>query len=202
MANIVKHGKNTIVAHLKHLQDHDQAAYFKEAVAYLKENGIEDPGAAHLHAGHGHSGCPGARVIDMQSERKSQGSGEVTHKAVSELRTWPVQIMLAPISAPYFNGADLLIAADCVPFAYPDFHSHLLRGKILLIGCPKLDDLSVYKEKIKAIISGNDIKSVTYAHMEVPCCFGLISIIEEAIKHSDKKIPFEDVTITIRGQRR
>lgn len=110
--------------------------------------------------------------------------------------------MLVPVHAPYFDGADLLVAADCVPFAYPNFHSDLLKDKILLVGCPKLDDLSIYKEKIAAIVKENDIKSVTYAHMEVPCCFGLIDVIEEAIQGSGKAVPFKDITITIRGEKR
>ncbi|MCX5678425.1 MAG: 4Fe-4S dicluster domain-containing protein [Candidatus Omnitrophica bacterium] len=137
---------------------------------------------------HGFSGCPGSRVIDMNK--------------AAELKTWPVQIMLVPVNAPYFNGADLLIAADCVPFAYADFHQDILKGKVLLVGCPKLDDLAVYKEKISAIVNNNDVKSITYAHMEVPCCYGLINVIKEAIEKSKKAIPFKDITITIRGEKR
>lgn len=202
MENIVKHGKNTIIAHLKHLKDHGEAAYLKEAIEYLKANNIEVPVAeVHGHGGHGFSGCPGSRVIDMKDAPRAADAGPAA-KAVPELRQWPIQIMLVPVNAPYFEGADLLIAADCVPFAYPDFHRELLKGKMLLVGCPKLDDLTVYEEKITAIIKENNIKSVTYAHMEVPCCFGLISIIEDAIERSKKRIPFEDITITIRGEKR
>jgi hypothetical protein len=109
-------------------------------------------------------------------------------------------IILAPVNAPYFNNADLLIAADCVPFAYPDFHRELLKGKVLLVGCPKLDDIGFYKEKLAQIIKTNDIRSVTYAHMEVPCCQGLLGPIKEAIEASGKKIPFEELTIGIRGE--
>lgn len=202
MENIVKHGRNTIIAHLKHLKDHGETAYLKEAVEYLKANDIEVPvSEIHGHAGHGFSGCPGSRVIDMKDRPDTGTQGSVS-KSPSELRQWPVQIMLVPVNAPYFNGADLLIAADCVPFAYPDFHRELLKGKILLVGCPKLDDLSIYKEKIAAIVKENNVKSVTYAHMEVPCCYGLINIIEEAIEDSGKAVPFKDITITIRGEKR
>jgi hypothetical protein len=92
-----------------------------------------------------------------------------------------------------------LIAADCVPFAYPDFHQDLLKGKTLLVGCPKLDDVKLYEDKISQIIKDNDIKSVTYAHMEVPCCLGFSGPIKLAIEASGKKIPFKDVTIGIKG---
>jgi hypothetical protein len=119
----------------------------------------------------------------------------------SQLRQWPVQIRLVPGLAPYFENADLLIAADCVPFAYADFHADLLRDKILLVGCPKLDDAGLYGEKIAQILKNNNIKSVTYAHMEVPCCSGLISIIKTAISASGKDIPFKEVTISIKGER-
>lgn len=150
---------------------------------------------------HGFSGCPGSKVIDMGKERS--GANSSTGVSVApELKTWPVQIMLVPVNAPYFNGADLLIAADCVPFAYADFHRDMLKGKVLLVGCPKLDDIAVYQEKISAIIKNNDIKSVTYAHMEVPCCSGLINVIEEAVGKSGKTILFKDITITIKGEKK
>lgn len=199
MANIVKHGINTIAAHIKHLKDHNETAYLNEAMAYLKENKISLSKEKEAHmAGHGLSGCPGSRVVEMSRKEAPGAPGPLV---ASELRQWPVQIMLVPVNAPYFRNADLLIAADCVPFAYPNFHTELLKGKILLVGCPKLDDLAVYEEKITAILKNNDIRSVTYAHMEVPCCFGLISIIEEAVKGSKKHIPFKDVTISISGEK-
>jgi len=134
--------------------------------------------------------CPGSRMMDLRATKRE-----------SELSQWPVQIMLVPPHAPYFKDADLLIAADCVPFAYPSFHEDLLKGKILLVGCPKLDDIEVYKGKISQIIKDNSIKSVAYAHMEVPCCFGLVEVIRDAISTSGKKIPFEEITIGIKGER-
>lgn len=201
MANIVKHGANTVIAHLKHLKEHDQTQYLNEAMQFLKDNKIELGTVPESHP-HGFSGCPGSRVIDMSKAKKSHVDSAPSVAIASELNTWPIQIMLVPVNAPYFNGADLLISADCVPFAYPNFHSELLRGKIVIVGCPKLDDLTEYEEKISAILKNNDIKSVTYAHMEVPCCFGLIDIVEEAIKKSRKAIPSKDVTITIGGRER
>jgi ferredoxin len=121
--------------------------------------------------------------------------------ASPQLKNWPVQISLVPPQAPYLNNADFLIAADCVPFAYPAFHQDLLRGKVLLVGCPKLDDLNFYQDKITQILKNNKVKSVTYAHMEVPCCFGLIKVIQSAISDSGKKISFEEVTISIKGEK-
>ncbi|MDD5464813.1 MAG: 4Fe-4S binding protein [Candidatus Omnitrophica bacterium] len=119
----------------------------------------------------------------------------------SGLCQWPIQLCLVPAHAPYFEGADVLISADCVPFAYADFHQDLLRNKILLVGCPKFDDISLYREKLKQIFTENNIKSVTCAHMEVPCCFGLLPVINAALKGSGKKIPFEDITISIKGKK-
>ncbi len=182
MANIVKQGKNVIKAHLSHLKEHQQDKYFKQAVDFLQDKGIKNP----LLEAH-HSGCPGLKVMDLR-------------QGISELRQWPIQITLVPPFAPYLEGADLLIAADCVPFAYPDFHRGLLKGRILLIGCLKLDDVESYQDKITEILKHNNIKSITYAHMEVPCCFGLVSIINSAIALSSKAIPFKEITISINGE--
>jgi len=202
MSNIVKQGKNVIKAHLEHLKEHGQDKYLKEAIDFLKAKKLEVPlKPAPAHHGHGFAGCPGSGVIDfgkkknVASEERNSGAA-----ALSELRQWPVQIMLVPPSAPYLNGADLLIAADCVPFAYSDFHKKLLKGKTLLVGCPKLDDVEVYKEKITGILKTNNIRSITYAHMEVPCCFGLVGIIEQAIVDSKKRVPFKEIIISIKGE--
>jgi len=119
--------------------------------------------------------------------------------SVSMLTQWPVQLKLVPINAPYFQDADLLIAADCVPFAYPDFHRDFLKGKVVVVGCPKLDDVQYYKEKLTEIFKTNSIKSVTVPYMEVPCCFGLVKVTEDAIAASGKNIPFKKVKIGIRG---
>ena len=201
MANVVKQGKNVIKAHLEHLKEHGEHEYLKQAIEYLKGHNIEVPLEEHAgpHA-HGHSSCPGSKMMDFR-KKKEPSTPKGAAKRESELSQWPVQIMLVPPHAPYFTDADLLIAADCVPFAYASFHEDLLRGKILLVGCPKLDDIEVYKEKIAQIIKDNSIKSVTYAHMEVPCCFGLVEVIQDAISESGKSIPFEEITISIKGER-
>jgi len=119
----------------------------------------------------------------------------------SGFKQWPIQISLVPPSAPYLDNADLLIAADCVPFIFAPFQKDLLKGKVLLIGCPKLDDTEIYQEKINQILKNNRIKSIVYAHMEVPCCFGLVNIIRQAISQSAKNIPFEEAIISIEGKR-
>ncbi len=124
-----------------------------------------------------------------------------TAPVASKLRQWPVQLMLVPAHAPYLQDADLLIAADCVAFAYAGFHEDLLKGRILLVGCPKLDDTEIYEEKIGQILKNNDIKSLTYAHMEVACCFGLVGIIQSAIQESGKNVPFKEIIISITGEK-
>ena len=208
MDNIVKQGKNTIVAHLKHLKEHNEFGYLKEAMDYLVTNGIRiRPGDLTDTVASGPCGCPGSKISQKAPEDNQKGARSIPEKrpipskVESRLETWPVQLRLVPAFAPFLNGADILIAADCVPFAYADFHEDLLKGKILLVGCPKLDDIVYYKEKISQIVANNDIKSITYAHMEVPCCFGLLPVIKGAIVDSGKKIPFIDVNISIKGER-
>jgi ferredoxin len=202
MANIVKQGKNVIIAHLKHLKEHNEMGYLKEAVEFLKEKGIDVPREAVFSAkGPLPCGCPGTMVKDFSAEKKAAKKPKTASSGESQLRQWPVQIMLVPPFAPYLEDSDLLIAADCVPFTYANFHDDLLKGKVLLVGCPKLDDVSVYKEKFKQIFKDNNIKSVTYAHMEVPCCFGLIGVIQSAISDSGKKVSFKEATISIKGER-
>ena len=107
--------------------------------------------------------------------------------------------MLVPPTAPYLRNADLVIAADCVPFAYPDFHEAFLKGKVLLVGCPKLDDHDFYENKLTTIFQQNDVHSVTVVHMEVPCCFGLVTLVKAAIKASGRTTPFAEVTVGVKG---
>ena len=118
--------------------------------------------------------------------------------AASQLQNWPVQIKLAPIKAPYFDGAKLLIAADCTAYAYANFHQEFIRGKVTLIGCPKLDAVD-YSTKLTEIIANNDIQSVTIVRMEVPCCGGLEMAAKKALQASGKFIPWQVVTIGIDG---
>jgi Pyruvate/2-oxoacid:ferredoxin oxidoreductase delta subunit len=145
------------------------------------------------------AGCPSSRVMQFQVP-KPRNETTQTRSSVSQLSQWPVQLKLVPVNAPYFQDADLLVAADCVPFAYPDFHQDFLKGKAVVVGCPKLDDIQYYKEKLTEIFRTNPIKSVTVPYMEVPCCFGLVKATEDAIAASGKKIPFKKVKIGIRGE--
>lgn len=122
-------------------------------------------------------------------------------KLNSELRQWPVQLHLVPPVAPYFQNADLVIVADCVPFAYANFHEDFLKDKAVAIGCPKLDQADAYIEKIAQIIKTGKLKSLKIVHMEVPCCFGLTHIVQEAMKKAGADIPLEAVKIGINGER-
>ncbi|HNX81772.1 MAG TPA: 4Fe-4S binding protein [Candidatus Omnitrophota bacterium] len=203
MANIVKAGPNTIQAHLKHLKEHNETTYLSQALEYLRENNIALPqmgGACPSGGGH-MGGCPGSRVMQMdrKDDRRSQKKSSNV-QLDSALTTWPVQLMLVPAYAPYLNNADVLISADCVPFAYANFHQDVLKDKVLLVACPKLDDLNAYRQKLAQIFEHNTLRSLTYAHMEVPCCFGLIGIIREVIAESGKKVPFHEVIVSIKGE--
>jgi len=209
MANIVKAGANTVKAHLVHLRDHNQEDYLQQALDYLRENNLDIPEEFEGTSCANHAveqkmacGCPGSMVMDLKTEEELcvEEVKDVKPKAESQLRQWPVQIHLVPPIAPYLKNADLLIAADCVPFAFPDFHDELLKGKILLVGCPKLDDVNLYKEKFTEIFKTNDLKSLTIAHMEVPCCFGLIHLIQQSMKESGKNIPIRSFTISVKGE--
>ena len=140
-------------------------------------------------------GCPGSQAKRMERPAAADAGAPVT----SQLRQWPVQIQLAPINAPYFEDAHLLIAADCTAYAYGSFHQDFLRGRIALIGCPKLDDVD-YTEKLTEILRRNSIRSLTIVRMEVPCCGGLERAAATALKNSGKFIPWQVVTISTDGQ--
>jgi hypothetical protein len=145
-------------------------------------------------------GCPGANVRTIQPNPIEETA--VTGNRPSELRQWPTQLHLVPPSAPYLQNAHLLIAADCVPFAYADFHRDFIKGKVLVNACPKLDDTSPYVEKLASMIAQNDIQSVTVTIMEVPCCRGLAMMADAAVKQSGKDIPVEIAVIGVDGARR
>ncbi len=142
-------------------------------------------------------GCPGSAT---QRIDRAQGVGVGSGPVPSLLGNWPVQIRLVPVTAPYLENSRLLIAADCVPFAFGDFHRKFLDGRVLLIGCPKLDDADLYRQKLSEIFEKNSIKSIEVAYMEVPCCFGLVRLVSDALKDSGKKIPVVLTRVGIRGE--
>jgi len=204
MANIVKQGPGTIRAHLQHLSDHNEAVYLREALSYLAVNGHAVPegfasGLNSRTVEHRHAGCPGSMSREIKRNRDSivaAISGEVK----SELTQWPVQLHLINPMAPYFRGAELLIAADCVPFALAGFHERFLQGKKLIIFCPKLDQgIDTYIEKLSTLFREQEIRSITLLHMEVPCCFGVGRIVEEALGKAGASIAVNDVTVSIGG---
>jgi ferredoxin len=145
------------------------------------------------------SGCPSSRSMHFKVNHTESGK-EVIGSSVSMLSHWPVQLKLVPINAPYFQNADLLVTADCVPFAYANFHQDFLKGKAVVVGCPKLDDIQYYKEKLTEIFKVNSINTVTVPYMEVPCCSGLVKATEDAIAASGKNIPLKKIKVGIRGE--
>jgi len=200
METIVKQGENTIRAHLTHLKEHGQEEYLKQAEDYLEKKDIpipkEDQKEESLPCG-----CPGTMMKDFRDEKPKAAEEAVITTGQSQLQQWPIQLQLLTPIAPYFKDANLVIAADCVPFTYPNFHDRFLKDKILIILCPKLDQvLDKYIEKLKAIFTHNNIKSITLVHMEVPCCFGLVQLVEKALKESGKNIVVKEYTISIKGE--
>jgi len=169
-------------------EEREAPAYNEAAVlaAKMKKHGVKLPG-----------GCPGtqSRAIKRESGIAPVRSAAVT----SQLQQWPCQIKLVPVNAPYFDGANLLIAADCTAYAYGNFHSDFMKNHITLIGCPKLDE-GDYAEKLTAIIRNNNIKSVKIVRMEVPCCGGLENAVKRALQASGKFIPWQVVTISTDGR--
>jgi len=154
------------------------------------------PAHHHQHAG---GGCPGSRTMSFNRPGETMAPAQNTSRQ-SRLAQWPVQLHLVSTTAPYFQGADLLITADCVPVAYADYHEDFLKGKAVVMGCPKLDDNNFYTDKLTELFSKSDVKSVTVLKMEVPCCGGIAVAARQALAASGKQIPFREVTIGIQGQ--
>ncbi len=207
MATIVRQGEAVIRAHLEHLAGHGQTELYNPAIEYLIENGLSIPdhnaaGCSPKPGPHGKSpfgACPGTAAQNIRRDRHG-GNGAPSGDTPSELRQWPVQLTLLNASAPYFDNADLLISADCVPFAYAGFHTEFLQNRILIIFCPKLDaDIDGYVTKLADIFSLHTIKSITVARMEVPCCGGVRYVVDRALEKSGKTIPVAEKTITIQG---
>ena len=194
MVNIVKGGENVIKAHLKHLKDHGEDKLFNEAVKYLKNNNMEVPNMEE----HKHCGCPGSMQKDMRNQFRGENNNNIQMN--SELRNWPIQLKLINPNANYLDNADLLIAADCVPFSYTNFHSRFLKNKTLLMFCPKLDTgIDSYIEKLVNIFTNKNIKSISIVRMEVPCCGGVEMIVQKALEIANKNIIIKEYTISIDG---
>lgn len=169
----------------------EAASYDEAAVLANKQKKMQQEGMRL------HGGCPGTRMKTIRHAESADVKAAPV-KAQSRLSQWPVQIKLVPVNAPYFDGAKLLIAADCTAYAYAAFHERFIKGHITLVGCPKLDSVD-YSEKLTEIIRNNNIKSVTIVRMEVPCCGGLEHAAKTALQNSGKLIPWQVVTISTDG---
>jgi len=229
METIVKQGRNTILAHLEHLRDHNEHEFLKEAVAYIKKHEIDlSPGAElkptvastvifqNMKEALNHvkpeqesaCGCGSSKTIDFRIDMDKLNAtvaaatvaSTISSPAPSELRQWPVQLHLVNPMASYFQGADVVLAADCVAFAMGDFHERLLKNKSLAIGCPKLDtNKEVYIDKLSTMISDAKINTLTVPIMEVPCCGGLIQMAKMAVQQSGRNIPIKKIVVGIKG---
>jgi Pyruvate/2-oxoacid:ferredoxin oxidoreductase delta subunit len=198
--NIIKAGKNTIIAHLKHLKEHGETKYFAEAMEVLKEKGIEidldeEPcdKTDKLPCG-----CPGSKVMDFSDEKKEV---EETGSRISQLRQWPIQLHLVPPNAPYFQGKDVILVADCVGYSLGDFHKDYLKDRSIAIACPKLDsNIDTYVEKLTSMIDDAKINTLTVLTMEVPCCSGLLAIAKKAAEDASRKIPIKSIVVSVQGE--
>lgn len=205
MERISKLGENTVMAHLRHLRDFNEKEYVKQGIQYLKDNNIYPElikkfqmETHNQHEKSGQCGCPGAQTMDFRN--KSTESGSENHQVESQLRQWPIQLHLVNPVAPYFRGADVVIAADCTAFAYGNFHNDFLKGKSMVIACPKLDsNMEIYVEKIKTMVEDAKVNTLTVLVMEVPCCGGLLQLTKQAIEKSSRKVPVKAVYIGISG---
>lgn len=172
--------------------EREAAAYDEQAVLANKQKKMQQEGMSL------HGGCPGMRMKTLRHEEPSHMESVPTISQ-SRLSQWPVQIKLIPVNAPYFDGAKLLVAADCTAYAYAAFHERFIKGHITLVGCPKLDSVD-YSEKLTEIIRSNNIESVTIVRMEVPCCGGLEHAVKTALQNSGKFIPWQVATISTDGR--
>jgi NAD-dependent dihydropyrimidine dehydrogenase PreA subunit len=219
MADMVKKGKNVVIAHLKHLKDHNEKEYLKQGFTFLKEressvgfdiievqNSVEGTNdyknltmeqIIKTQVGHS-SGCPGSRAMSFHAI--DSGNDENLHIA-SQLTHWPIQLHLINPAASNFNKADLLVAADCTAFSFGNFHNDFLKNRKLVIACPKLDsNKEIYIEKISRLIDEAFVNTITVLIMEVPCCSGLLQIVQMGLQSARRKVPLKAVTIGIRGE--
>lgn len=178
--------------------EREAAAYDDDAVKELHRKKAEQNSRDNLSCG-----CPGtmAKTINKNhSEGKTEEMPKQGEKIESELRQWPVQIHLVNPEAEYLQGANLLIAADCTAYAYGDFHRDFIKNHVTLIGCPKLDDIEAYREKLTLILANSQIKSITVVRMEVPCCTGIVRLVREAMLKSETIVPYREVIVRMNGE--
>lgn len=180
---------------------YDHAAVMAAQAAKKAQQGAAAPAPhEHTHQHPHHGGCPGSMARGLKTaQQAAPENASAPTTSPSQLAQWPVQIQLVPVKAPFYEGAHLLIAADCTSFAYANFHHDFMRGRVTLIGCPKLDDAE-YAEKLTAILQQNDIRSVTVARMQVPCCGGLEHAAQQAVRACGKPMPFSVSVISVDGQ--
>lgn len=213
MEIMVPKGFNTVVAHLKHLKEHNETGFLKQGMGYLSQNAqkltfkIEDVKNAvhqqeHTDEGSGcNGGCAGSKTVVFDPASIKMDNSKINGSLQSQLRQWPVQLHLINPGASYFIGSDLLVAADCSAFTLGDFHQNWLKGKSLVIACPKLDQgKEIYLQKLITLIESSKVNTITVLIMEVPCCGGLLNIVEMAVQRSQRKVPVKAVTIGIKGE--
>ncbi len=198
MENIIKQGSNTIKAHLHHLKEHNETVYLKEALTVLKEKNIrimeEDNKMNHTKTAPRGGGCPGSRSFSFTEH--DEGASASSADMPSQLTHWPVQLHLISPAAGQYQGADMLLAADCTAFAAGNFHGKFLKGKALAIACPKLDEgQDVYLAKLISLIDDAKINTLTVAIMQVPCCGGLLRLAKQAVEQAARKIPVKAIVV-------
>jgi len=208
---MIPKGKNVIIAHLKHLKEHGETDFLKEGVKYLAENQddldfnlkeviaevhsmqFEEPDEA---CG---GGCPGSQSVSFEKPQENDNDSPVDIQ--SELRQWPIQMHLINPAAGYFKNSDFVLAADCAAFSFGSFHQEYLKGKTLGIACPKLDsNMEIYVDKLVKLIDGALINTINVIIMEVPCCGGLIQMVQKAVSESQRKVPVKATVVGIRGE--
>lgn len=194
MANIVKQGKGTIKAHLKHLKDHGETKLLNQATEYLDENSIPIPNIEEEEKSLP-CGCPGMMQKELKAKELSTEEADIQ----SELRQWPIQLHLLNPKAPYIKDSDFILAADCTAFSFGNFHQKFLKGKKLAIACPKLDSsIEAYRQKLTEMIN-EGINTLTIITMQVPCCSGLVQITRDAVDNADRKIPIKSIVLSLEG---
>jgi NAD-dependent dihydropyrimidine dehydrogenase PreA subunit len=208
MEMMVPKGRNTILAHLEHLRDHNETEFLQQAIDYLKENNImmnTGKNSAETHrdvSPQGECGCPGSAARDFRTEQVVEaGYAPPLQQVASELRQWPVQLHLLNPQASYFRNADVLLAADCAAFAMGNFHDRFLKGKSIAIACPKLDsNKESYIQKLSSMIADTKINSLTVVMMEVPCCGGLLHMAQTARTNAGRNIPIKQAIVSLQGE--